>query len=203
MNVKTKLLAAAIASIAAAPALAGGYAEPIMEEQVYAPPAPSAYKAVTIEDEATWDGLYVGGNIGYITQGDVEGSGFDLGLHAGYNLDLGSVVVGAEVGYAPLGLELDDNAGDMNGAFTAKARAGYDLGDFLPFATFGMKHASADLGAGDESGIGLTYGVGADYKLGENLVLGGELTRASFSDFGDAGQDFTQTSFGTRISIAF
>jgi outer membrane immunogenic protein len=201
MTAKTKILAAAVALVAAGPAFAGSMAAPTMEAEVYSPPAPNAYQ-MPIMDEATWDGAYFGINAGSTSQDGIEGSGMDFGLHAG-NLDMGSMVVGAEVGYNPLGQKLDGTAGDMNSAFTAKAKAGYDAGDFMPYATLGMKYANADLNGNSVSGTGMTYGVGVDYRMTDNVIVGGELSQAKFSDFGDTGTDVSQTSLAAKVSFKF
>jgi outer membrane immunogenic protein len=202
MTIKTKLAATAVLLITSAPAFAGSLAAPTMSAEVYSPPAANAYKVMT-EQAVTWDGLYVGASAGYAGQSGIDGSGLGLGLHAGYNLDMGTMVVGAEVAYAPFGQELDNNAGEMTGAFSAKLKAGYDAGDFLPYATVGMKHAKADLSAGSASGTGMTYGVGVDYMLTDSIILGGELSQAKFSDFDGNGTDLSQTSVDAKVSFKF
>lgn len=202
MTIKTKLAATAAAILISAPAFAGSMAEPTMSAEVYNPPAPNSYQMMDL-DTATWDGLYVGASTGYNTQSGVDGSGLGLGMHAGYNLDMGTMVVGAEVAYSPFGNEFDDDAGDMKGSFSAKVKAGYDAGDFLPYATLGVKRASADLAGTTQTGTGVTYGVGVDYRFTDSIILGGELSQAKFSDFDGTGTDLSQTAIDAKISFKF
>lgn len=200
---KKLLMATAMAAVAAMPAMAGTLATPILENQIVAPAAPMAPAPVADVQFDDWGGFYFGGGIGSISQDTPDGSDIDLDLRAGYNFDLGDVVLGAEAVYAPLGVELDSGVGDMKGSFSLKGRAGYDMGTLLPYVSLGIKSAKADFGAGELSDTGTAFGVGVDYKMSPGMTLGGELTKTSFDDFDGTGNDIDQTQFGVNMKVSF
>jgi len=203
---KSKLLAALLASVIAGPALAGSMAEPIMENEVLAPApfeaVPNPMPVMELDND-TWAGFYAGVNVSAVSQDDPDASGTDFGFHVGYLHEMGDIVVGGEVAVNPFGYELDDDAGDAETAITAKARVGYNAGDFLPYATLGMKNQKISAAGDDYSDTAMTYGVGVDYRMTDNIVIGGELTKAKFDDFDDTGADLDQTTFGAKISYRF
>jgi outer membrane immunogenic protein len=194
----TKMLAAIVALAVTQPALAGGMNQPAYEDNIF-----DGAMDVMTEASTDWSGVYIGLGLGSQTlSGDVDGTDMTLSLHGGYNMDLGDFVVGAEVDYSLMAVDLD-GGGEMKNAMSAKVRAGYDMGDLLPYASLGMQRAAFNTGSGDVTSNGVLYGVGVDYKLSDNLILGGELTRASFDDFDGASNDAEHTKFGVNISMSF
>lgn len=169
---------AVAASLAAGAAHAGGYVAPIAET------SPVVVEPVVTVDASDWTGFYAGLQYG---KGDGElslnggnaKSDFDgYGVHGGYLRDFGKFVAGAELDYNKLDIDEADK-GDMT---RLRARAGYDMGRFLPYVTLGAAHLSADLGAVDVSETALTYGVGADFKVTERFTVGAEYTKQDFDD---------------------
>lgn len=202
MNFKTTLLATALTALTA-PAFAGGLAQPSMEMPVYTPPSADMLLSVEPMIQNDWNGGYVGVTLGGVSQSDPDGSGFDLGAHAGYNMQMGSIVVGAEVGINPIGYDLDDNGDEMNSAFNADMKAGYPMGDLMPYATVGMVYQNGSIGGEDVSDTGVSFGAGVDYKLTNNLILGGQYKHTGIDDFDDTGVDVSKNQFSAKLSLAF
>lgn len=56
-----------------------------------------------------WTGFYAGGQLGYADidgTGAADGSGGTYGVHGGYNYDFGQFVLGGEVDYDKLDIDL-------------------------------------------------------------------------------------------------
>jgi opacity protein-like surface antigen len=170
-----RLALALLASAAAAPALAGGFAEPVATPVV----APVAVTPVVVAPSGEWTGGYVGAQLGFgdFTDNDVEptleGNGATFGLNAGYNRDFGRFVLGGEVQFDGTGIEADNELEDVteevDSVFRAGVRAGYDAGRFLPYVTGGYASASVsfDTALGDfddGTSTGSYLGVGVDYS---------------------------------------
>lgn len=174
-----KFVTAAIASlIAAGAAHAGGYTAPVVDA------APITVTPVVTE-VSDWTGFYAGLQYGQGTataefDGNDEDTDFDAyGVHGGYNRDFGKYVLGGELDYNRL--DLDDNGGEAD-LTRLRARAGYDMGRFLPYVTLGAAHISTDDDADDLSETTVTYGIGADFKVTEQFTVGAEYTKQDFDD---------------------
>lgn len=168
---------AAILSLIAGGAFAGGYAAPVIEQPVAAPVEP-----VIMAAPGNWDGFYAGlqygtgsGDLG--DRGELADFGdFDAyGLHAGYQKGFGKFVLGGELDYNKVSPDNDYSNGDMT---RLRLRAGYDMDRFLPYVTLG----AADLDTDQFSDTGLTYGLGVDYKVAEHFTVGAEYSRNDFKD---------------------
>ncbi len=171
---------------------------------------------------------------------DVRGGNY--GFLVGYNTQWEDVVLGVELGYTRL--NLDATASDSNRFWTAttngytynvglessaqvkltdyltfRGRAGYDLGNFLPYATLGLAVGRADVtrsanvylcedttgstppacAAGlygsaserkkDTYAVGIAAGLGLDILLTENLFLRGEYEYVRFGSFENVNAD--------------
>lgn len=174
-----KLVSLAIAAtLAAGAAHAGGYVAPVVET------APVVVEPVVTADPSDWSGFYAGLQYGQGSgEATLDGLGADsdfdaYGVHGGYLHDFGQFVAGAELDYNKLDIDEADK-GDLT---RLRARAGYDMGRFLPYVTLGAAHLSADLGAVDVSETAFTYGLGADFKVTEQFTVGAEYTKQDFSD---------------------
>ena len=173
-------LAALGASLIAVSAHAGGYTAPVVEA------APVAVEPVVVDQGSDWNGFYAGAQWGQGSadlefDGETESTDFDAyGVHGGYMRDFGKFVLGGELDYNKLDI---DNVEDKADLTRLRARAGYDMGRFMPYVTAGAAHLSSDLGDGlDLSETAVTYGVGADFKVTEKVTLGAEYTRQDFND---------------------
>ncbi|MBM6582766.1 porin family protein [Microvirga sp. BT689] len=158
----------------------------------------------------TWTGFYVGAQIGYgwnandndivlpsgfvVQSGDFgdSGDGFLAGVHAGYNYQLGSFVIGVEgdvegvfgdddddlVIVGPDGVVFTNygfagNALDWQGSI--RARAGFAFDRALIYATGGFAFAGVSgsfglLDSGDDTLTGWTLGAGIEYAFTNNLT---------------------------------
>ncbi|EYD71668.1 outer membrane protein [Limimaricola hongkongensis] len=201
MKFSTSTLALAL-GVVAAPALAGGLAEPVADP--VAPAAPVAVApAAPVSD---WTGAYVGAQLGY-GQAEASDDSFDedgavYGAQVGYNYDFGRFVLGGELDY--VGTEIDSDANEIDGVARAKLRAGYDAGAFLPYVTAGYASAYTDeeIG-GDDQFDGYVYGAGLDYKVTENIVVGGEVLQHEFEELGNTDVDLDATTAAMRVSYKF
>ena len=190
------LLLASTAATAAVAADAVDYSAPV------APSAPMTYAP-----SFSWTGPYAGAQLGYgwVNNDDgPDGSGVLGGVHAGYNYDLGGFVVGGEADYDFAGVELDDDAGEIDGIARAKLKGGVALGRAMPYVAAGGAYAHGDLdGAGDVSDIGWLAGGGADYAVTDQVVLGGEYLYHSFDNFDDTGVDLSAHTLRAKASFKF
>lgn len=194
-----KFVTAAIASlIAAGAANAGGYTAPVVEA------APVEVAPVVTMDASDWSGFYAGlqygqGEATASFEGEEVDTDFDAyGVHGGYNRDFGKYVLGGELDYNKIDLDNDGGDADLT---RLRARAGYDLGRFLPYVTLGAAHISGD---DDLSETDVTYGIGADYKVTEMFTVGAEYTKQDFSDVDNVdGLDLDTDMVQVRASYHF
>ena len=199
------LAALPLASVAGA-AQAGGVSEPVI---VAAPTAP--VMAPVVMTGADWTGAYAGASLGYgRASADLDGAdpfdddpdGAVYGVFGGYNYDLGSIVLGAELQYEATNITNDLTGIDVDGVARLKVRAGYDAGAFMPYVTAGVAqlYTGGGLDADDRGAFG---GVGVDYRFGANTVIGGEILYHEFDDFDDTGIDLEATTASLRVSFMF
>lgn len=198
------LSGAAVALALATPALAGNISEPVIA------PAPAPVLApVQVNYGGDWTGFYVGGSLGYAEVDDNTGTfgdGFDgatYGVHAGYNYDFGSYVLGAEAELS--GFDVKDISGtEVDSVARLKLRAGYDAGNFMPYLAAGVAQlntSGAPLGGVDDNGY--FYGAGLDYKLTDSIRVGGEVLQHQFDDYAGSNIDVDALTAGVRVSFAF
>ena len=188
---------ASLSLIAASTAFAGNLQEPVVTAAPAPMPAP-VYSAGT-----DWSGFYAGGSLGYATADEESGafddSGLTYGVHAGYDYDLGNLVLGGEVEFS--GFDLSSGGNDVDSVARAKLRAGYDAGNFLPYATAGV--ASMDVGGLNASDTGSFYGLGVDYMMTDSIRVGGEVLKHDFDDFNGTGLNFDATTASLRVAFQF
>lgn len=168
---KSLSLAAVIAASCATVAIADGV-QPVAPTPLVMPVAPAP--------ASDWTGFYVGGRIGTLmTTGEDDEGGFEqrplsLGLNAGYLHDMGSYVLGGELGWTRTALP---HLGDASyHTLDAKGLVGYDAGQFMPYLTVGASRVEGrrrGISMGTASGI--VYGVGGKYMVNDRIMLGAEL----------------------------
>ena len=219
------LLSAGAALIVAAPAFAGGFAEPIVAA---APAAPVVVApAAPVAASGDWTGFYVGGQLGFGSL-DIDDNlagtapfeddsydGATYGLHAGYMYDFGRIVAGAEVDFdgTQIGVDGADIASsedlEVGSVVRGKLRVGYDAGRFLPYLTAGVAQVrlNSDDAAVDavleDKYDGRFIGVGAAYQLNDRFVIGAEVLRHNFEDTPLDNVDVDVTTATLRASIRF
>ncbi|RYG91743.1 porin family protein [Loktanella sp. IMCC34160] len=196
------LSAMVLTTALAAPAFAGGPTEPIIE--------PAPMPVITPAPVATggdWTGFYAGGSLGYAdvtgssTLGD-EVNGLTYGVHAGYLQDLGSIVLGGELELSGADITDDVSGLSVDSVARAKARVGYDAGQFMPYLTAGAAQLTTS-GAIDDKDTGYFGGIGLDYQLSDQLTIGGEVLQHKFDDFAGSGIDVEAMSVSARVSFRF
>lgn len=201
---RTSMLAAPLA-IVAGMASAGGLSEPVEAPA----PAPVAVAPAPVMMGNDWTGFYVGGQLGYgqldanTTTDPSEPDGVIYGVHAGYNYDFGSIVLGGEVDYDLTDISFDTPDSDLDGVLRAKAKLGYDAGAFMPYVTAGYAQAqtSGDL---DGDTDGTFAGLGLSYMMSDSILLGGEVLQHQFEDVADNdGLDVDATTLTLRASFKF
>lgn len=163
-------------------------------------------RAQAVLGRADWTGFYAGAQLGY---GRVDTPLFDseardliYGLHAGYNYDLGNFVVGGEIDYDWTQIGDSGSGIDLNNVARLKARAGLDMGQYMPYVTLGAAQAWTG-GAVSVDDRGIFGGVGVDYRLSDMLSVGGEILQHQFEDFNDSGADIDATTLSARVSYSF
>jgi hypothetical protein len=150
-----------------------------------------------------WSGAYGGVQFGAL-DGDVsgatdaDGSGAIAGLHAGYDVDFGTFVLGAEIDLDFGSIDLGD-AAEVDGIARLKLRAGADLGRTIVYGTAGVARAETSLGSGE----GGFAGVGAGRRVGERAVVGGELLYQEFDDLDGSGETLGATTATARVTFSF
>ena len=119
-------------------------------------------------------------------------------MHGGYNYDFGQFVLGGEVDYDKLDIDLG-GAATADSVARLKLKAGYDLGKTMIYATAGA--ARADTSLGSENGD--FYGLGVAYKVNDQFTMGGEVLEHSFDDIAGSGVGADATTFTLRGSYNF
>lgn len=182
----------AAAALMAAPAFAGNMAPVVMEQPVpMAAPAPVTYGG-------DWTGGYVGAQLGYgdVSGGALKGNGAIGGVHAGYNYDFGTVVVGGEIDYNASNIDL--GAGQkLDYLAHLKAKVGYDMGKTLLYVTAGGARAKTSVGTDN----GYFGGVGLDYMVTDKISVGGEVLAHRFNSFAATGADLDATTAAIKVSF--
>ncbi len=198
-NVLSAAAAIAATTLMAGPVLAGSLEEPVIEPVTTAPPPAPVFTG------GNWTGFYAGAQVGNLDvdgENGLAGVGGDdttYGLHAGYNYDFGTWVVGGELDYDDASVDLSNGA-TTDSVWRAKLRGGYDFGRTLLYATAGL----ADLDTSVGSDTGDFYGVGVSYKATEQFIVSGEYLMHDFSDIGGAaGVDAEADTFAIRASWQF
>jgi len=202
---RTSMLAAPLA-LAAGMASAGGLSEPVAAPA----PAPVAVAPAPVMMGNDWTGFYVGGQLGYgqldanIDTTPTDPDGALYGVHAGYNYDFGSVVLGGEVDYDLTDISISAPAvSDVDAVARVKAKLGYDAGAFMPYITAGYAQAqtSDDL---DGETDGTFAGLGLSYMMSDSILLGGEVLQHQFEDVADVPNvDVDATTLTLRASFKF
>lgn len=183
---------AALAAFAA-PAFAGGIAEPVVEAPVTVAAAPAP--------GMDWTGFYAGlsvlrgtaSNDGGLTETDTDG----FGAQIGYLRDLGTFVVGGELAY--VSGEFDAFVEDWNST-RLKLIGGYDAGRVLPYAFVGLSNYEVE---DVESDTVTIYGVGAKFALTDKLHAGLEYVVENKDDFGGTGLDAENSDISLRLDYRF
>ena len=200
IDLRYSLLATVMALGAATAAQAGGPA-PAPAEPMVAAPAPAP--------DMDWTGFYAGLQLGF-GQNDAsgaatgEGDGILGGVHAGYNWDFGSYVVGAELNYDASDIKQGSGGPQVDNLARLKLRLGADMGQSLVYAAAGPAWMDVSMpGGGSSDDNGWFVGAGLDYALRDNVTLGGEVLYHQFDNFSKSGVDYEVLTVQARVSFRF
>lgn len=133
-----------------------------------------------------WSGAYVGVQAAnsdytnsYFNNGvfdglPVDGGGSMNGVFAGYNHQIGNVVLGGEIAYLSGEPAYDLFPGFFYGdMLDLKARAGYSLGRVLPYAVVGWSKTEWTNGSlATVDADGFAYGIGAEILVTDQVLVG-------------------------------
>jgi outer membrane immunogenic protein len=153
----------------------------------YKKQAPVAYSRAPA---FSWTGFYVGANLGY-GFGKVTGlsgsrfkdtGGVIGGGQIGYNYQIGQIVLGAEADLSATGIKANNSVTGVAGSKisqpyigTVRARAGYAMGQFLPYLTGGFAYGKTHykvpgVGTADTTNYGYALGGGVEYAFTNNVT---------------------------------
>jgi outer membrane immunogenic protein len=188
--------------------------------------------APAVASDYDWTGFYLGAQAGYFagsaswqniapdtrySEGSPEAAAF--GVYGGYNIDLGSIVLGIGGQYNVTDASdtqpfvtpvLGESATfDVTGYGSIDASLGIDLGQFKPYAVVGAAAANLDIyydGVPDEDYAtetlwGWTAGIGADVALTDSIVARLEYRHADYGTK-DVVSEVTIPSVGDSHEIA-
>ncbi|GHD99809.1 hypothetical protein U879_10760 [Defluviimonas sp. 20V17] len=190
----------AVSLLAAAPAFAGGMAEPVQQPApvVVTPPAPAM---------PDWTGFYGGVNLGYghttASGGGVSGhSGALYGAQVGYLQDFGNWVAGGELGYDGTNMKLS-GGGKVNHLARLELKAGPKFGRAFTYLALGAGQTKANIGGNSYTKSGYFGGIGMDYKIDHSWSVGGQVLSYRFNNVGGTGTDLKPTTATINVSYHF
>ncbi|WP_170424578.1 outer membrane protein [Ruegeria arenilitoris] len=149
-----------------------------------------------------WTGAFAGFSFGYADVDGPNGSGGDdttFGPHVGYDYDFGNFVLGGELEYNRLSLDLGQGEGSVDSLTRLKLRGGYDFGPALGYVVVG----AARLDASPESDTAAVYGIGLAYPIGDSFVISGEALRQNFDDVTRSQGGVDTNVFNLRTTFRF
>jgi opacity protein-like surface antigen len=191
---KTAFILSTTMIAAAGSAFAGGM------DTVTPEPAPTQPVVIDTPVGVDWTGPYAGLSFGSAqidANGDDE-TGGTYGVHAGYDYDFGSFVLGGELEYSGLD-DFDVGGAEVHSVARAKLRGGADLGQVMLYGTAGV--ARVDTSIGEETGpVG---GVGIEYMATERFSIGAEYLAHRFEDIDGTGVDADADTLTLRGSLRF
>ncbi|WP_253284168.1 MULTISPECIES: outer membrane protein [unclassified Ruegeria] len=149
-----------------------------------------------------WTGGYVGLSFGYADADGPGGSSGDdtaFGAHVGYDQDFGAFVLGGELEYNRLSLNLSQSQGSLDSMTRLKLRGGYDFGSALGYVVVGAARAETSV----DSDTAAVYGIGIAYPIGDNFVISGEALRQDFDDVTRSTGGLDSNVFNLRTTFRF
>ena len=131
-----------------------------------------------------WGGFYIGGAYasvgGTLTYAPGPGPDYNLGGglgggFAGYNIQNGNIIYGAEAAYS-VGRISDETAPNFRfvDLFDIKARLGVEVGDAMLYGIAGWTNALWDENGIDLDAGGVNAGLGIDYLVSDSFFIGAE-----------------------------
>lgn len=151
-----------------------------------------------------WTAGYAGLGVGY---GDVDlsaglpgGDNTTFGIHGGYDYDMGDWVIGSELEYGRVNIDVANGSGTIDNVLSLKVKFGYDFGSALGYALVGGSRAYTDNLGNDTGGL---YGLGLAYQVNPQWMVSGEYIRNYYDNFNNSGIDVDADTFNVRASFRF
>jgi outer membrane immunogenic protein len=161
-----------------------------------------------------WTGFYGGLSLGRATGDidfgddgiDIRGySGSETSAFAGYKVQMGSIVYGAELAYSNSGLVQDGVPSQTFDSFVdLKGSVGFTVGNGLYYGILGYsKDTNHRVGAlGNSTGNGVIYGIGAQFAVSDRFFVGAEMVRRDIDNDGVGAPIFYEPIDGTVQSVS-
>jgi len=150
-----------------------------------------------------WSGFYGGLQIGgsdIDTSIGAPGDGTSIGAFAGYNVQNGPLVYGAELDFDSTDYDIGPGAVMIDTTARLKGRIGTEVGKGLLYGTAGVVRASTDVLGND---TGYFYGAGYELQLGNGATAGLEVLQHEFDDFNSSGIGVDVLTYKVRIGFKF
>jgi outer membrane immunogenic protein len=205
-NIQNRLLAS-VAAVALLGVGAAQAADLPRGGPVYQPMAPMPV--------STWQGLYIGGHVGY-QWGDVANSPFDPrgfagGLQLGYDWQFDRWVIGAVTDIQLTGADDSAALGTFSERWfgTTRARLGYSYGNVLPYLTGGIAYGGLKLATPgsteSKTHFGWTVGAGIEAKLTGGWSVFGEYLYMNLGDktYALTGADHDYDSSVVKLGVNY
>lgn len=149
-----------------------------------------------------WTGAYAGFSFGYAEADgprNSSGSNLSFGPHVGYDHDFGNFVLGGELEYNRLNLDLNQSEGSLDSMSRLKLRGGYDFGSALGYVVVG----TARVNTSEDNDTAAVYGIGIAYPIGDRFVISGEALRQNFDDATRTEGGLDANVFNLRTTFRF
>lgn len=221
MRLKLTAAAAAAFVASAVTAQAGSLAAPMEQAPVAVMQAQPVMQMRTGDWTGAYAGLSFGGsdiNATVKPLGDLglEGDGNSTGIFAGYNYQMGNIVVGGEFDFDATNYRVGEDVLGSDSVLVEstarlKARLGVPVGNGLLYGVAGVVGASTNTVIPDEKtglgadfavqdGVGYLVGAGYDMRIGDNLLAGAEVL---YHEFDDDVLNVEVTTFRVRVGYRF
>jgi outer membrane immunogenic protein len=136
----------------------------------------------------SWEGSYIGGQVGYA---DFGGEGVIGGVHAGYDFQRGIIVFGpyASVNWSGAEIKAPNGVVDKGIDWSIGGRAGVLVSPrILAYGKVGFTQVEYNFSGGTDVLNGAEFGGGAEYNVAPGLFVGAEYLRRELHD-GDVNEN--------------
>lgn len=200
---------ALLAGVASVSVMSSAFAADLIIEE----PAPAVG---IVSTSGNWDGLFIGAFAGAgwgtvsdegtalgLTGNELDLTGWQAGVAAGFNVTVSEAIVAGLVGdiaWSNISGTEGVSSYDVNWTGSVRGRLGFDGGAFLPYVTGGLAFANATANDGTDEDtqthIGWTVGAGVEFAVADNVSLD---LQYRYNDFGSKDYDL---SGANAISLA-
>lgn len=189
--------------------------------------APQGFAADVMEEQNfdsgrfSWTGFYMGVSVGHAKAEDddeafpiapgitiplhSEGTDWTKGIHAGFQYQSGSFVVGAEWEYQDIDIQyVGEGIGPIpvfiEDSHTLRVRGGIALDRAHFYVSGGLQYTTTNVDLNDWA---YTVGAGMEYAMTDNVVAGIQYDHSWFDEFDGRPISGTYDRFTARVGIKF